>query len=261
METAVEQRSIFSVIVEGISLWLRSFPRLLFLAVILVGLTTLFAIIFFAEVDPTAGLIVSFDKADQHWWALPFYFIIPYMFFAIMFHQVNRVAHREKNITMKASFVCPADIFLTLLMAMIFSALVIVASFIFFVIPGIIFTVILQFYIPVIVFEKRKWYEGFWRTCDLVWGRWWRSTLVLFIPLFIFLTIIYWLHRWAHDFLITSHITNVLAYQLTVHTILSSVYITLIISMIYVQYCDLVKHANDPDAPIDRSLKKLFSVW
>jgi|GEM_PF-3594872 len=54
--------------------------------------------------------------------------------------------------------------------------------------PGIFLLVLLMFCVPVVLFENAGVFRSIKRSCQLVWGNWWRTFVVLLLPGIIFVS-------------------------------------------------------------------------
>ncbi len=262
MEIGKSPQPMIKVLMKGCQLWLKTLPRLFFITFVLVIITSLISYYFFGTITDRGFTLVA-NKTVQNWYIIPIYFIIPLYFLAIMYDQLAGVD--KNNPSIKRSIYVATKNLPNIIMVMLVSAVLFMTGMAFFLIPGIILLVILQFYLPIVILDKKNWYSAFSRCTDLVWGNWWRTMTIVILPFIAVILLLLPLHYVAYNFIIhsiaTHHLSNVILYQLGIHNLLLCFYLPLIVSIMYVHLKDLKTREDLPDSTFDKALAHVLSVW
>lgn len=97
-----------------------------------------------------------------------------------------------------------------------------------YIIPGVILIIFFVFSVPAVLFENKRTWRALARSCSLVWGRWWQTLAVVFLP-------------WALLFLsaiVPSQIKNIFLAN-AISLVLFSVLMPLLYAFVLVQYRNL----------------------
>lgn len=256
MEEVISPPAVWQVMFAGFKLWLRSFLKITPLALLLVLTTTTFVYFAFSNVhDPELNL--STQKTGDHWYLTPVYLYIPYLFVTVMFRQLHNIQNPLSKISL---MITPRDLF-QILMVMLTSSIVVSLGFLFLIIPGFIFTIIIQFYLPIVAIEHCDWRDGFSKACDLVWGNWWRTMIIIAIPAVLFISVALLLEHAFFFALKLEDLSQTMSYHLFSHTLLLTIFMPFMFSIIYAQLETLEAYPNRGDTPVDRMLTYFFSFW
>lgn len=109
------------------------------------------------------------------------YTLFVFWFYGAFYHQLN-VIMRIQPASAKASLTAVLKKMPALIAAFIVAAIANFAGMIIFLIPGIYFLVIITLYYPLIVIDDLGPIRGFKQALHLVLGDWWRSALVMVVP-------------------------------------------------------------------------------
>lgn len=128
--------------------------------------------------------------------------------------------------------------FLNVFIASVLATIFIVLATCVFIIPGLFLSVLLILYLPLIVINEEKAWDGIKKSAKLVWGHWW-FTFVLFLVPGIIVTVI------STIVLLFFNAQNMVA-QLVVNIIVSSIFLPFFVALLLVQCNNLALRMGKP---------------
>lgn len=235
---ATEPQSMIHVIIDGYRLWKQDFKQLILLSVIAVVVGT-FPHFFIPHI--TNNDIMSFLYIIQKYWYYALcYLVVALFFLSAIIYRVHLAMYNIPGGISDAFLIALKRLPFTIT-ALILAVFAIGFGNIFLIIPGLILTICLAPYQPLIVIYNKGPLEAFRDSCRLVWGNWWRTLVVLalsfgFFFIFIFLIEIATWDLWRIELASGGHIP--MSYNL-VRIILNAFYYPLFISVLLVLMHDL----------------------
>jgi len=107
--------------------------------------------------------------------------ILSFVLYSSMIYRIDNVVNQREDTVLQA-LQFGLEKFLPMLVAVIVYSLAVTVGLALFVIPGLILSLSLAFYLYFIVIENRGGYASLRASHDLVWGYWWRTMSVFSIP-------------------------------------------------------------------------------
>ncbi len=117
---------------------------------------------------------------------LPIYLLIMVWLYGSLIYRLGAVMY-DRDSSLGTSFMVGLKKMLPLLVAGLLFGLLVMVGMIALIIPGIILSLTLFFYAPLIVMDDEPIFSSLSRSHKLVWGNWWRTAAVFSIPLLIFM--------------------------------------------------------------------------
>lgn len=186
--------SIAKVLDASIKLYSACFGRLmgliLTLAVFLIALG-LFSDLLIGTpdtMDEDEGMAFLIVKLPLLLSVVFFMSILSFVLYSAMIVRIDNAAHQREDTVMEA-FQTGLNKFLPMLVAVILYSLAVVIGFALLVIPGLILSLSLAFYLYFIVIDNLGGYASLRASHDLVWGNWWRTVAVFTVPGVVFVII------------------------------------------------------------------------
>ncbi|MCG6970643.1 MAG: hypothetical protein LJE85_12825 [Gammaproteobacteria bacterium] len=193
---ASQPQSIGKVLDDGFKFYLSNVVKILplsFLAVV----TPVIVFILFLGVDTYFGLSSGqLDLATTDFSQLAASFglsvviamILAVIFYAAMFYKLTGEA-QQRSIGMGGSLGLGLRAAIPLLITGILYSLAVGLGMVLLVIPGIILMVSLVLYMPAFTMDNAGIIGSLKKSHDLVWGNWWRTLLILSVPVIILIVI------------------------------------------------------------------------
>lgn len=201
-----KKQSIASVIYNAVALWRLSFPKMI--------LPSLFfcivaAIPNFLHPELNTYNPFVFLEALQdvpHFHAIYTVFVL--FAYAVLLHRMQRF-YSQSRLSLVQDFWFGIRRLPVAILGFIIATIVVVLGYVAFLIPGIILSILVAFYIPLLILERRagikQIFVYFNESWDLVWGNWWRTAIIFLIPSLVFLMMAVAIDAIAADLWIYTH--------------------------------------------------------
>lgn len=182
---AVKPQTKLSILQDGVKLYAATLNKVWYLALIL----TIFSAIpeVFQALKGNGGIPPVFTLSQGIYFFIMMF--ISAFFIGVIMHRMYVLATQPK-ISLKTSFILAKEKWLTVYGAMLIAALIVIAGVVAFVVPGIFLSVLLSFYLPLILLDNATVIDAIKRSYHLVWGWWWRTFFVMVVPYFTILVFI-----------------------------------------------------------------------
>jgi hypothetical protein len=108
---------------------------------------------------------------------------------------ISVILHRMYNLVTDPKYSLQKSLYFVLSKYLIIFSCVLVVyiatvgGFLLFIIPGIFIGILLMFSLLAVLFEDAGWLSAIKRSCELVWGNWWRTFAVIIFPALILIVI------------------------------------------------------------------------
>lgn len=161
------------------------------------------------------------------------------VFYSAMIYRIDNVANGRADDFVEVLLLAFKKFPAVMLAGILYTIAVMVGTFLL-VIPGMILMISLMFCWYFILLEDMSAYDSLMASHRLVWGDWWRTNIVLFVPAFIFFIILIVIISLGA--LITDPASNALN---TASSLLSAFVTPYFYALIYLQYHDLKLRRNN----------------
>jgi len=128
----------------------------------------------------------------QHIFFMAFTLVVAAYFMSLILHRIYKLA-TARNPAISESLQLARNKWLTVFLAMLLTTAISFIGFLFFIVPGIFLSILFMFYLPLILFDGMGVFDAIKGSCQLVWGHWWFTFALIFIPtlLLVFLTLLF----------------------------------------------------------------------
>ncbi len=178
-----ERLSVGQIFATSFRLWKVVFAKVQLLA-FLAFIWGALPYIFLSDLDATRLSMFS-NKTVEEVILSVIYLLGLIWFFAAVYRRAYQVLNLQGGGLLNALWIGLKKL-LPLIPALIISGVVLTASYLVFLIPGVIVMVILIFYYPLIVVDDLGPLVAFKRCFNLVWGDWVRTAVVVLVPTILF---------------------------------------------------------------------------
>lgn len=187
-----QPRGVFDILTASFQLYLASFTKIIGYALI-VALTNRVMSTFVTQIIPVVDPTLSQEaQAEQQAAALLgslpsliavlcFSVLLVCIFYSAMLYRIDNAAH-ERDDNFIENLLLPVKKLPTLIVAGVLYGIAITIGSFLLVIPGLILMISLAFFWYFILLEDMGAYEALTSSHRLVWGDWWRTNVVFFIP-------------------------------------------------------------------------------
>lgn len=117
-------------------------------------------------------------------------FLVNVFFMGTVYHQMNGVLLKEPY-TYRQSMRFMRSKYLTLLLADVLFMISMIVGALFFAIPAFILFIFLIPYIPIVLFNHKNAFSAYGLSFKLVWGNWWRTFILFFVPLIVMIIVVF----------------------------------------------------------------------
>jgi len=197
--TALSQqpRSVTELLVASFKLYTDSFTKLIGYSLIVFALNRLIAVFVIdampavdKTLDPDEQMTAMLQMLPSMFGIMFIAILVSCVFYSAMIYRIDNVANaRDDNFV--EVLLSAVKKFPTIIVAGILYSIAITIGTLLLVIPGIILTISLSFCGYFILLEEMGGYESLMASHRLVWGDWWRTNVVFFIPTFILVIIFF----------------------------------------------------------------------
>jgi len=153
---------------------------------------------------------------------------------ALIYHRMGSIAKGEKT-TFAESAKAVFARFFSICILFVVIAIIIFLGLMLFILPGIFIAYLIMFAIPLVVCDHYSVFPALWQSIKLVWGKWWRTFIIL-LPVMIFFYGIYEVLLAGFDFHFLSFLPTA---GITVSSIFLFLFNSIIYATILVQWNDL----------------------
>ena len=186
---ATEPASIGKVLDTSIKLFVASFSKL-------IGIFSILAVLYIAmglltlnlQPDPSAPPTAALELLSENLTLLVGFVIIftllSFVLYAAIIYRVDNVANEREDSFFEAVTV-GFRAFPSVFFAVILYMVAILLGYILLIVPGIILTLSLAFYLYFIVVDGYGGYAALRASHSLVWGHWWRTMTIFTVPMLI----------------------------------------------------------------------------
>lgn len=229
---------ISQVFAHSYQLWRNTLKRTFFVALFFAILGGVPSFIFPGLNTTHAGLFL--DTLEGIGWPVFGHTLMVLFAYLLLFHHViNAIADKPYQLfrDIGRSF-C---LYPKTIVAFILMTIMLAIGYTLLLIPGIILSVCLALYIPLIVTENVPVWEGFKYSCALVWRHWLRTAIVLLFMTLLFLVVAAAVQFLAHDIGVLTHPKGgeIWALHNGVRIVLAAFYTPFIVAVLLVQLHDL----------------------
>jgi len=219
---ADKPQTIFEVLTDSLTIYKQTFLRVWYWAVIIPLLSSL-PLFLGLSVEKTGFTISQFVLMFA-------IMLIAAFFMTVLLHRIYCLATIE-NPNISETINLAKNKWPTVFLAMFITTVLSFIGFMFFIVPGIFLSIMFMFYLPLILFDNTGVVDSIKGSFKLVWGSWWFTFAVIFLPTLIFV-------------LVTSIISlifgkNVAYWSAIVDIVLVTVFTPFIQSIILVQFNNL----------------------
>lgn len=241
-DLATEPQTAKQLFKNGLQLWLHSYLHLVLLTVLTVAVA-IAPFFFFPEINNFKPHSVTKYFAKYYWLVIP-YFILSLYFFSVIIFRLHMFLYNMQG-GYKVAFAVALVRLPATLFAMIIAIILVTFGYLFLFFPGVYFTLVLAFFVPIILTKQPNPFLAFKECFILVNNNWWRCFFVLFSGMLLFNFIV-----WASEFL-TKDLLVIhrpegkifVAYHLG-RLIINSIYYPLMCSLLLVTLRDLQIRKN-----------------
>lgn len=192
---ATEPVSIAKVLDSSIKLYVASFRKLLgFFAVLAVLYIAMGLLTATFQPNPTAppGAALMFLTENM---SLLLGFVVVFGFlsfvlYAAIVYRLDNVANEREDSFVEAVTV-GFRAFPSMFWAVFLYMIAIIVGFLLLIVPGLILTISLMFYLYFIVIDGYRGYAALKASHALVWGHWWRTSAIFTVPMVIWIAVMF----------------------------------------------------------------------
>lgn len=186
---ATEPVSIAKVLDTSLKLYVASFSKL-------IGIFSILAVLYIAmglltlklQPNPSAPPTAAAELLSENLPLLVGFVIVftllSFVLYAAIVYRLDNVAYERDDSFFEAMTV-GLKAFPSMFFAVILYIVVVMLGYILLIIPGIILTLSLAFYLYFIVVDGYGGYGALKASHSLVWGHWWRTTAIFTVPMII----------------------------------------------------------------------------
>lgn len=193
--SATEPASIAKVLDNSIKLYVASFSKLL-------GIFSILAVLYIAmglltlqlQPDPSAPPTEAMELLSENLsWLVGFvivFTLLSFVLYAAIVYRLDNVANEREDSFLEALTV-GLKVFPSMFFAVILYIVAVMLGYVLLIIPGIILTLSLAFYLYFIVVDAYGGYAALKASHSLVWGHWWRTTAIFTVPMIIMIAVMF----------------------------------------------------------------------
>lgn len=174
--------------------------------------------------------------------SIPFavFYLLSMAFLTMTLMQANAILKNIRAPSYFASFLVGIIKIPALVIGILIAVICTGVGSLIFLLPGLYIFFITPLYIQLVVLEKKNPFKIFNECLDLVYGHWWRTFFVVYIPVFIFSLIFHTLDLWLKMkwVILVNHVPLDAGILLT-KTVLGALYFPFFISVTLIQLYDL----------------------
>lgn len=186
-ELTVHKQSFIEVIANSFKLWRYSFKQIVPLSFVFNILLALPLFIFPPLNAHNLHEYAAFVRDHIGYYIL--FILIPFYMYAVLLHRMRNVVENEP-ISVKSDLIFGLKRFPLAVIAFFMSAVVIILGYILFIIPGVILSFSLAFFVPLVILDPAVTYRHLLKSLSTSWqlvsGNWWRTAITFVIPIIIF---------------------------------------------------------------------------
>ncbi|RKZ53627.1 MAG: hypothetical protein DRR08_27215 [Candidatus Parabeggiatoa sp. nov. 2] len=184
-ELPTQLQLVAKILDDGIKLFIRSFPKVLPLALADALLSALLHLLIPELNSPQPAVLIAAVMDSLIYLFL--YVVLMLLLQAAIFYRLSAILTQSDMGNVDALLQAVKKWLPILLATWLYTFLCGVGLLV--IIPGIILAVSLRFFIPLILFDNATVLESLQRSHQLVWGNWWHTAIVLTIPLLIIISV------------------------------------------------------------------------
>lgn len=191
-ELTTHKQSVGEVIANSFKLWLYSFKQIAPLSFVFNVLMAL-PLFLFVQLN-TLDIHKYISTIEKYAVFYTIFVFIPFYIYAVLLHRMRNVVEQQ-----------PLNLFRDLLfglkrlplaiIAFFMAAVIIIIGYILFVIPGVILSFSLAFFVPLVILDPTVTYRHLFKSLATSWnlvsGNWWRTAVTFLVPIFIFFIVGY----------------------------------------------------------------------
>ncbi len=174
-------QSTAKILEDGFKLFILCFPKVLPLALADAALSVLLYWLIPELNSPDMTILIN-AMADS----MPYFFlyiIIMLLLQTAIFYRINAILTQSDRGNFDALLQAGKKLLPIFLATWLYTFFIVIGFMV--IIPGILFAVSLRFFTPLILFENVTVFQSLQRSHQLVRGNWWRTALILMVPLVI----------------------------------------------------------------------------
>jgi hypothetical protein len=235
-ELPTKPRPTAKILEDGFKLFILCFPKVLPLALADAALSVLLYWLIPELNSPNFTILIN-AMADS----MPYlfiYMIIMLLLQTAIFYRINAIITQSDMGNFDALLQAGKKLLPIFLATWLYTFLVGIGLMI--IIPGILFAVSLRFFTPLILFDNATVFQSLQRSHQLVWGNWWRTAIILMVPLVISMSIGV-IASTVADGIFADKLMTQFTY-LTVDKLFNPLFYAIIL----LQYYDLKRSQNEP---------------
>jgi len=171
---ADQPQTISEVLIDSIDIYKQTFLRVWYWSAVIPILSAL-PVFILGSKDKAAAL-----SGGQVVFMI-FIMLIAAFVISLLLHRIYLLVTKD-NPDISESISLARNKWLTVFLAMLITGVLSFVGFMFFIIPGVFLSILFMFYMPYILFEGDGVVDSIKNSCKLVWGSWWFTFVVLFLP-------------------------------------------------------------------------------
>ncbi len=191
-ELTIHKQSISEVIANSFKLWRYSFKHIVLLSLIFNILLALPLFIFPQLNAHNLHEYFSFIKSHAGYYVL--YSLLPFYVYSVLLHRMRNVVEQQP-INVGSDLIFGLKRFPLAVIAFYMSAAAILIGYVFFIIPGVILSFSLAFFVPLVILDPAVNYKHLFNSLSTSWqlvsGNWWRTAITFVVPIIIFFVLGY----------------------------------------------------------------------
>jgi len=192
---ATEPVSIAKVLDSSIKLYAACFNRLW-------GMFSILAVLYIAmglltatlqpdpSAPPSAALAFLTENLALLLVFIGFFGLVSFVLYAAIIYRLDNVANDREDSFAEAITV-GIRAFPSMFWAAILYMIALIVGFLLLIVPGLILTISLMFYLYFIVIDGYSGYSALKASHTLVWGQWWRTSTIFTVPMVIWIAVMF----------------------------------------------------------------------
>ncbi|NOV31935.1 YciC family protein [Methylomonas sp. ZR1] len=192
---ATEPASIAKILDASIKLYSACFSRLWgilsILAVLYIAMGLLTATL---QPDPAAPQTAALELLSENLLLILAFVIVfslvSFVLYAALIYRLDNVTNKRED-SFSEAITAGFRAFPSMLFAALLYMVAIIVGYILLLIPGLILTLSLMFYLYFIVIDGLGGYRALRASHSLVWGHWWRTATIFTVPMIIWMAVMF----------------------------------------------------------------------